>query len=314
MSELTENELARQHPLPLEDTEGDSEEDISFAKQEQEDGSPEATDENIPRKDANQSLFDRYRKISEAELTKEQRLRIANLLDAFGMSDVIYYEHMIFALEYYLSLNTKEIREHASIVISDRFLDNLEVKCKDAIRRTAETMEEEISSAGSLTQQLFELTNDTLPAVNKAIQDFEAVPSKIERTLSEYLTTVVEKQLEAKKREVQWFESIARNSVFIFGFGFFGIFFFVAGLLSYGAGFPPWIAGILGEEKGLGMIASVAFGLPMSWTLWIGGGFLSLLWLYEHRKLRLINELVAFHMMSYVIGGVIVFLLMWWLL
>jgi hypothetical protein len=125
----------------------------------------------------------------------------------------------------------------------------------------------------------------------------------------------VAQKIETAKNEAQWFESVRRNTLFIFLFGFFGVAFFLMGLFSYGAGFPPWITGIVShQEIGFGYLLSAALGLPMSWCLWIGAGVLSVLWLHEHRKnLGAFKEWMLEHFILAGIAFILLFALFgWW--
>jgi hypothetical protein len=248
------------------------------------------------------SLFERYRKLSGRELDDEQKLRLSGLIDTFGMREVTEFEHMILSLEYYLSLHVEELNGSAAriaelieekfrtlsgnrIEFPKEFLSSLELRGEESFRRLISKIEEDLTSAGGRMSSFAHLAEDTLPLAKEVIQNFNAVPERVEARISENLTKIAVREIEARKNDMQWFEQVRRNALFVFLFGFFAIAFFLMGALSYGAGFPPWIAGVVAHEKmGFELLSSIALGLPMSWCLWIGAGVLGMLWLYEHRK------------------------------
>jgi hypothetical protein len=259
----------------------------------------------IPYKPAlSSSLYDRYRKLSGKDLDDGQMRRLSGLIDAFGMKDVKEFEHMILTLEYYLYLHSrgqKESAERSAALIEEKFgalskdlkkielpedfLTSLELRGEKIFRHLISKIEEDLTGAGGRMDQFAHLTEDTLPLIKETIQNFGAVPERVEARLSENLTKITVREIEARRNDAQWFEQVRRSALFIFLFGFFAVAFFLMGVLSYGAGFPPWIAGIAAHEKpGFGLLASVALGLPMSWCLWIGAGVLGMLWIYEHRS------------------------------
>jgi hypothetical protein len=264
----------------------------------------EATKEMPPNPSLRPSLFDRYRKLSGRELDDEQKLRLSGLIDTFGMREIIEFEHMILPLEYYLFLNMEGLNGSAAriaalieerfrvlsedlkkIELPKEFLSSLEMKGEENFRRLISKIEEDVTNAGGRMSSFAHLTEDTLPLAKEVIQNFNAIPERVEARISENLTRIAVREIEARKNDVQWFEQVRRNALFVFLFGFFAIAFFLMGVLSYGAGFPPWIAGVVARGKmGFGLLSSIALGLPMSWCLWIGMGVLGVLWICEHRK------------------------------
>jgi hypothetical protein len=281
------------------------------------------------------SLFDRYRRLSGKELDNSQNLRLGRLIDAFNMQDVVEFQHMILTLEYYLFLQSQELEEKTArsgklieekfrelskdlkkIELPEGFLDSLELRGEETLRRLIAKIEEDLRSAGSGMNQFAHLTEDTLPLVRETIQNFNAVPERIEARVSENLTKIVVREVEARRNDAQWFEQVRRNALFIFLFGFFAAAFFLMGILSYGAGFPPWIAGVVAHEKvGFGLLLSIALGLPMSWCLWIGAGVLGILWIYEHRRsLDSFGTLVRVHVvLAGIVAALMVALFGWFL-
>jgi hypothetical protein len=250
------------------------------------------------------SFFDRYRRLGGKDLDDVQELRLSRLMDAFGMQDIMEFEHMILTLEYYLFLQSQGLEESTArsgklieekfgelsrdmkkIEIPKDFLGSLELRGEKVFRHLISKIEEDLKSAGDGMIQFARLAEDTLPLVKEALQNFAAVPERIETRLSENLTNIVALEIEARRNDERWFEHVRRNALFVFLFGFFAIALFLMGMLSYGAGLPPWIAGVVArDEPGFGLLLSVALGLPMSWCLWIGAGVLGMLWTFEHRS------------------------------
>jgi len=82
-----------------------------------------------------QTMFSNLRRLCGRQLTEMQELRIARLIDMYGMSGIFEFQYMTVMWEYYLSQN-KELLDHHVNYIEEL----LNTQCTDSIANKLETL------------------------------------------------------------------------------------------------------------------------------------------------------------------------------
>jgi len=107
-----------------------------------------------------QTMFSNLRRLNGRQLTEAQELRIARLIDIYGMSGILEFQYMVVMWEYYLNQNKELLDYHVNYIeelLNTQCTDSIVNKLEKVI--SARLMEAVIEQSEKRAQEMINASN-----------------------------------------------------------------------------------------------------------------------------------------------------------